>query len=224
MIYYKIDIQKVEERYIIYDNGKIFDKKRSKYCKLHLDSKGYLRVWISTLGKNISVHRLVMCKYKPNVDEIYLQIKHIDGKKTNNNVDNLEWCTQPENIKHAFNNNLLNRRGIKNPQDKLSENEIKEIIYKLLNDVPIKKISEEYGVSKSLISRIRSKRTLIEYTKDINFPISKYSNNYKALYEFNEDELLKDLEDNIDIDIISNKYHLSKRFIRDYKYKKLGKY
>ena len=124
MIYLKIDIPKIEERYIIYENGKIFDKKRNKYCKKHLNKKGYHMVWIANIGKNISVHRLVLCKYCPNENEIYLQVNHKDGIKTNNNLSNLEWCTQSENQKHAFKNNLLSRKGNKNSQSKLTENEV----------------------------------------------------------------------------------------------------
>lgn len=224
MTYLKIDIPKIEERYIIYDNGKIFDKKRNKYCNQHLDSKGYLRVWIATLGKSIHVHRLVLCKYLPNENEIYLQVNHKDCNKTNNNINNLEWSSQSENQKHAFKNELLDRKGTHNSQNKLSEIEVKEIIDKLLDEVPIKKIAEEYGVSKSLISRIRSKRAWIELTKDIEFPTSKYSNNCQGKYIEDEQLLLSDLMNDVDIDIISKKYHLSKRFIRDFKYRKLGRY
>lgn len=224
MTYLKIDIPKIEERYIIYDNGKIFDKKRNKYCNKQLNKKGYHTVWIANIGKSIPVHRLVLCKYCPNENEIYLQVNHKDGIKTNNNLYNLEWCTQSENQKHAFKNNLLSRKGNKNSQSKLTENEVKEIIDKLLQEIPIQKIANEYNVSKSLISRIRSKRTWIELTQNIEFPTSKYSNHCKEKYIENEESLLQDLKDDIDIDIISEKYHLSKRFIRDFKYRKLGKY
>lgn len=224
MIYNKIDISKIEERYIIYKDGKIFDIKRNKYCKKMINKKGYHRVYLSNIQKNIYVHRLVMCKYAPVENEIYLQVNHKNGIKTDNRFENLEWCTQSENQKHAFNNNLLSRKETKNSQNKLEIEEVKEIIQKLLDEVPINKIADEYGVSKSLISRIRTKRVWVDLTKDIEFPKSKFSNKCKTLYIKMEDSLIKDLMDNIDINTLSKKYHLSKRYIRDFKYRKLGIY
>ena len=224
MDYFKIDIDKIEERYEIYENGDIFDKKRRKYCKKHLDSKGYHRVWIANIGKNIRVHRLVLCKYSPTENQTFLQINHKNGIKTDNSLDNLEWCTQSENQIHAFENGLNTKRGAKNPQSKLTENDVMEIIDRLLKEIPVEKIATEYNVSKSLISRIKSKRAWIYLTKDIEFPTSKFSKMQNLRYKTFEDDLIKDLKDGVNINVLSKKYHLSKRYIRDFKYRKLGIY
>lgn len=78
-------------------SGKILTpaKSRGGYLRVHLNSK------LVNKNTNISVHRLVAIAFCPNPDN-KKQINHIDGDKTNNNADNLEWCTPSENCLHKF--------------------------------------------------------------------------------------------------------------------------
>lgn len=78
-------------------NGRIkipFDKNRTGYVRAILfDGKGKT--------KRHFVHRLVAEAFIPNPDD-KPQVNHIDGDVTNNTVDNLEWATREENMRHAY--------------------------------------------------------------------------------------------------------------------------
>lgn len=84
--------------------------KKEKILIPELTKKGYLRVTFNNnLKKNkFLVHRLVAMCFIPNHDNKN-QVNHIDGNKTNNCVDNLEWVNQSENMKHAVSNGLIKK-------------------------------------------------------------------------------------------------------------------
>ena len=67
-----------------------------------VDATGYERVRLTVDGARTfpSVHRLVALTWIENSGGMP-QVNHIDGDKLNNSVENLEWCTSAENIRHA---------------------------------------------------------------------------------------------------------------------------
>ena len=86
--------------YYVDDSGKIYSRKSGelKEIKQYPKTHGYLYV---TLRKNnkryyLRVHRLVADTFIPNPDNLP-EVNHKDENKTNNRVDNLEWCTSSDN-------------------------------------------------------------------------------------------------------------------------------
>lgn len=89
-------------RYLISDEGKIWDLYRQRYIRTTKDS-GYVRVRLETpFGwKAFSVHRLVVQAFL-HADLTGLEVNHLDGNTANNYLDNLEVCTHSQNVQHSF--------------------------------------------------------------------------------------------------------------------------
>lgn len=93
-----------DSNYKVSNYGRIFSKRTNKILKGELTEKGYIRVAL-TEHKRYLVHCIVARTFIPN-PENKPQVNHIDGNKQNNYVDNLEWCTQSENMCHALKTGL----------------------------------------------------------------------------------------------------------------------
>ena len=68
----------------------------------HDNGKGYLRVQLCKNGKGkwYRINRLVALAFIPNPDNLP-EVNHIDKDKTNNKVENLEWCTTQYNVEYS---------------------------------------------------------------------------------------------------------------------------
>ena len=76
---------------------------KEKIINGRIDQNGYLRVALCKNNKqqDYSIHRLVATAFIENLENKPC-INHKDGNKLNNNLDNLEWCTYSENLRHAY--------------------------------------------------------------------------------------------------------------------------
>lgn len=86
------------ENYEVRPNGEVINTKTGRVLKGQKNSSGYMQVCLCKNGKQktFKVHRLVAEAFIPNPDNL-LEINHRDEDKTNNTVENLEWCTRKYN-------------------------------------------------------------------------------------------------------------------------------
>lgn len=89
------------ENYQISDDGRVWSKKSNKWLK-PIDVNGYKKASLYKNGKEYQrlVHRLVAEAFIPNPNN-YDEINHINEDKSDNRVENLEWCTPNYNINYG---------------------------------------------------------------------------------------------------------------------------
>ena len=88
--------------YLVNKQGDILSLKKQILLKHRIDSGGYHMVHI--YKKNIWVHRIVAETFLPNPNN-YKYVNHINEDKSDNRVENLEWCTNSYNNLHRRKNN-----------------------------------------------------------------------------------------------------------------------
>lgn len=104
--------------------------------------------------KTTQVHRIVANAFIPN-PENKREVNHKNGIRTDNRVENLEWCTPKENIFHML--RILKRysdRGINGPNTKFNFETAEKIRADKAQGMPVKKICEKYKISAAHAYRI----------------------------------------------------------------------
>lgn len=154
-------VKDYEDFYLVSPDGRVFSLRNGsrEICK-KIAPNGYVTVRLFKHGKisQFYLHRLVAQHFLSD-DASDLEVNHINGVKTDNRVENLEWCTHAENMKHAKKLGLMKGPPIKlgesNQTSKLTESQVKQIRFlSIVQRTPQREIAKMFGVSKSLITPI----------------------------------------------------------------------
>ena len=105
------DVVGYEGLYKVSDKGNVYSVERKdsrgkkwggRALQPSYHSNGYLCLNLNKNGvtKNKKVHRLVLEAFVSNPNN-YPEVNHRDEDKSNNNVENLEWCTRKQNVNHG---------------------------------------------------------------------------------------------------------------------------
>lgn len=156
-------------RYEVSNTGKIRSTNyknsgKTKELKTSLNPTGYpCTMILKDDGKYVSrpIHYFITLGFYGQREK-GIEVNHIDGIKTNNNIDNLEYCTRSENCQHACDTGLWKiLHGSLNGNSKLIEQDVIEIREHAANNGRYygrKMLAEKYNVSEAYIKDIVSKR------------------------------------------------------------------
>lgn len=159
------EIPGLETRYSASNLGRIYNQRTEHILSPVFQKRnGYLNVYINAgdKGKTMRAHRLIALTFCP-MSEGKASVNHINGIKTDNRSENLEWCSSAENIIHALRTGLkVTKKGEQSHASKLSKHQVANIKERFENGESQSAIARDYQLSQSTISLlVRNKRWTI---------------------------------------------------------------
>lgn len=145
------------DRVVKNKNGII--KRKGKLLK-PINIQGYFKVCLK--GRLVFIHRLVAENFLNKSSGNNIVVNHKNGNKLDNKLENLEWITQSENVKHAYENKLARAVG---HSHKLNDLKVLTII--TCKNFSDRVLAKHFCVSQSTVSYVRLGKTYKNITKGI---------------------------------------------------------
>lgn len=141
-----------DTKYEVSNKGRVKNTKTGRVLKAANHPAGYLAYCLSNKGKSsiVLTHRLVAKAFLAN-PENKDSVNHIDGDKKNNCVENLEWMSHAENMKHAYDTGLKKRT--------LTKDQALEIRRLYDEGVEIKDIAKQFSVQWNTARQVAKRLT-----------------------------------------------------------------
>jgi hypothetical protein len=134
-------------RYEASSLGRIRNSSTGRILKPSLNQSGYFQTQF--YDKKVRVHRVVAESFYGLSD---LHVNHKNLNRQDNRVENLEFCTHGENIRHAVKNGVqLGARGERHGSNKYSLKQILEVKSLLAKNISHTEISRQTGVGRSTV-------------------------------------------------------------------------
>ena len=102
------NVKKIKNKKYNINKKEVEEKEINKYISIRTHKLGYKYVKLTDkngIRKNLFLHRLIAQAFIPNPNN-YSCINHINGIKNDNRIENLEWCSQKQNVRYAWDNGL----------------------------------------------------------------------------------------------------------------------
>ena len=143
---------------------------KEKYQSVNRDGYKVVRLYKNNKSTAKTVHRLVALAFLPNPENKPC-VNHIDGDKTNNKLENLEWVTYSENTIHSFNNGLqIPLKGEDCPTSKYTNEQVHEVCKLMEQGLRNIEITEKLGFPKTLLKNIRNGSSWESIKSQYNIP------------------------------------------------------
>lgn len=161
-----LPVKEYENIYEVSNIGRVKSLKynKEKILKPNINNCGYYTISLSKnkIEKKHLVHRLVGLSFIKNTDKTKNQINHKNGIKSDNLFSNLEWVTNSENGKHAFDNGLnIKVYGEKVSGAKLTDKKVIAIrrLFKINPKINKRNLAAKIGVRYEIIVRVLNRTT-----------------------------------------------------------------
>lgn len=228
-------IPNIKPFYYISNKGRVWSINIGKFgglMKQFLNHKGYPHIQAkrNNMGPvDISIHRIEMILFKWIPGYENLEVNHIDGDKTNNDINNLEWVTPSQNVIHAYQTGLKHKLiGEECPFSKYTEEQIHRLCQGIEKNLSAKECLQLAGLpveKKWIVNSVKNGQTWVDISNQYNItktPAIKLFTDDEihkicSLLElgFNRNEILNIIKPNLDINDQSRYskviYNISKR-------------
>jgi hypothetical protein len=145
-------------RMVVACTGKVYNRKE-RILKQTTNEDGYKVVYLSKEGKDytLGVHRAIALAFIANPENKPM-VNHINANRADNWVDNLEWCTNAENIQHSFNLGISDNKGDKHPRRVLTMEMVRAIREELANGKTPQQVADIVGTKRRNVYAVRDRQ------------------------------------------------------------------